>query len=1845
MSVSLIQGALGSFEFELLGNVPREVLDEIDYFGHIAIIPGRLDPLQYGDGCLNGARYVGVVRRKKYADDGRTKLIQDDIRIEGVGLNFWLGDDDNKGYIFDPAVSFNNAPFSAVLDTVANGGLIPPTLTVGTIHPVNGTYSGQHQYQTPRAAVQYVCDTLSDNSSLSGTGNGRIVWRVNNDFSFDAGPERDMVVVDPVCIIMRKGSTQGEDMAIRSLPATLDMDIDMEDFATRVIMIAESDGQSLATGSADIDTIAPGTNVFKDRFGNPLNLTKLVSESDTIEQWADVRAELALREVLDVNRQLTLNAEDFDIHGSFEVGDYVWVYDPDGGLVDPNNEVYIRGVKINPIKLRVTETDFPVTPGYTVAYRNVDGDWFDLTDYVHWEEGQPSKIVVGDFARTLTGNSSESVSLRKGLLVGTDTTTPDVPDFVTPFTTSGYETGDSLRSLAIVEWTTPSNTDLTFVSDGNLYEIGFKLDSETDWETRLVGWGTNTLLLQDLAPNAGYDFRIRATDVNGNQSAWSVVYNQSTSATASTPAAPVISGITSDSGEDETGTLKAMASVTWSIPLNEDGSPVVDGLSYEVEYQNGSSSATAWSSTTVPWGTNSTVIPGLDPGTSYNFKVRASDTAGNLGAFSTVVPHTTASSPSIPGQVVLSVPTSDSSEDNTGNLKATASLSWSQPLNTDGSAIIDGASYEVQFKKNSDANWQSQTVGWGVTNTLVTNLLPGTSYNFQVRAIDNSGHPGNFSTVRTITTSSVPSVPGIPTFTTPFATASYETNQGTKAQILVVWTTPLNTDSSTIIDGAFYEIQYRLSPQSNWDSRTVAWGTNQSLFSDLLPNTSYDFRIRAVDTAGHVGAFSTFVSRVTGNSPTIPGAPSWTFASFTYGSYQDGNGFAKASATVIWTTPTNTDASAIVDGDHYELSIRRNGDTDWTIYNVPFGTNSYRFLDLSVSTTYQVRIRVMDIGGNFGSYSATQNFTTTGDTVAPSTPAAPTVAAGLVSVQISHTLGKASGGTYNLEADLAYLEVHQGSTSGFATSSSTLIGKLEATKANLITAVPMVKSFAVSSTANQWYKVIAVDQTGNKSSASVGASATAQLIDDQHISDLTVSKVTAGTISANWLLASAIRTAATGARVELNSTGFQAYDSTGANTVNISNSGTFALESPPSQAATPVIEWVGVSPVWNDTTSATGFTLFKPAAVAVGDLLIAFLTTSANVGATTTPPTGWSLVQTVGADSTSDTELVVMKKTFAEGDPSAWTDGVTTAAVGRQSVVIAYRGADIAANQFVGTPGTATATATSTLAVTASNSNASAWRIAAWASQDDTQGGSWSSNASADRLTAEVAAGTNGLAMLVADSDGPVATGAATLTGTFTPGSGGTNFITAAAWMAYIKPLPSSQSRLEMDYQGIRAYNQVNTKTLDIASARGTIDLQGSVSSLNYLEGTDGWRIDGSGNTQFATLNVINDMGARDGYFRTLYSEGIAIPTQEVLDAHYQVPFPAGRVHATGTGTFSLTTSWKRLTYSYIEHERNCVAGSIWSSSVNSGRIYAPVEGIYQLSFNFVFNNGGGSNHTAVVTQARLNSGGSESGGYKIGYVTSYAGGAGWVTTATRTTVHMEAGDYIEIFSILGDGTANPSTSQFGSGDGQGCVDFSMIASTTGMGLDANATQTLPGGGTDGSGGGGTGAGGTHTKSWSAIDSTTFNGNNSIRTDTGKHCYQGYFDSTHGNQKSMVKFDFADIQSTLLGKTVTSCKLTFKVMHAYESGAFDAVIGTHGATSIASWTGTSDRVRRNNCTIGATYTVELGTTIGDEFKSGASKGIVFGPGPSTSAVNYYGYLYGWENGGSGRPVLTIEYQD
>ena len=716
MTVQEVLTALGQWEIDLLPTIPREDMDRLAYFGHVAIVHGRIDPRAYGDTLLPVARYVGVLRSNSLADDARTKIPNDNVKIGGPGLAMWLGDEDDKGAVLETPVTLTSSTFpNAVRALLPASGAV----TEGTLHPVAGTYSGTHQWTSPRKAIQYVCDTMS-------TPSVPVSWRVNNDGTLDAGPESDLFVTNPTCVVVARGA--GEDMTMRAVPGSMDLSGDAEDYTTRVVLLAEGEGTATATGSADI---TPGTNPYKDLHGHPLQMTRMVSESGTVTANATVRAQLALSQFLTPKRDLRLSIQDYDVEGTFKVGDWVWAYDPDKGLVDTANEIVFRGQRLNPIRLQVTELSWGVTEEYTVAYRTADGTWIDLTDHIQTSDAG-TYVTVGGFSRQLTGSSAEPVGSRPRA----DTSIPGVPVLVEPFRGAAY------------------------------------LDSRGFTRARVI-------------------------------------------------------------------------------------------------------------------------------------------------------------------------------------------LSWNAPLNVDGSTVLDGDHYEIRYAVDTDMIYPAS---WSRVS--------------QVRWMD------------------------LQSWAQPFA-----------------------------------------APSGAWQTVYAAWGESSLQLQDLSTGVGYDVQIRAVDRSG-----------------------------------------------------------------------------------------------------------------NAGQWSGTTTFVTTEDNIPPSTPASPSVAGSRIALQITHQLGRATGGTFNLESDLHHLEVHVEYEPTFTPSSSTLRGKVAATAGMIQARIPVVFTVQVEETSPRWVRVVAVDVAGNASGPSQAVQATALLIDDAHISDLTVSKVTAGTIGADWIVGARIKTADAGARVELNSGGIGCWDSGGTQTVAIAAS-------------------------------------------------------------------------------------------------------------------------------------------------------------------------------------------------------------------------------------------------------------------------------------------------------------------------------------------------------------------------------------------------------------------------------------------------------------------------------------------------------------------------------------------------------------------------------------------------------------------------------------------------------------------------------------------------------------------
>jgi hypothetical protein len=164
------------------------------------------------------------------------------------------------------------------------------------------------------------------------------------------------------------------------------------------------------------------------------------------------------------------------------------------------------------------------------------------------------------------------------------------------------------------------------------------------------------------------------------------------------------------------------------------------------------------------------------------------------------------------------------------------------------------------------------------------------------------------------------------------------------------------------------------------------------------------------------------------------------------------------------------------------------------------------------------------------------------------------------------------------------------------------------------------------------------------------------------------------------------------------------------------------------------------------------------------------------------------------------------------------------------------------------------------------------------------------------------------------------------------------------------------------------------------------------------------------------------------------------------------------------------------------------------------------------------------------------------------------------------------------------------------------------------------------------------------TKAFLATWVRSFNANGTMMAGDPQNAYQGQPSAAVGNRRSLVGFDYAAIQAALANGTITACKLVWTALESTPSGGFTASIGTHTYSAVpATWAAvnvTSNRVSHTASKAGQTYTTDLGVTVGNELKAGTTKGIEFGPGPSTSTT-YAGAAYG--SGSTYRPVLVITY--
>jgi len=359
--------------------------------------------------------------------------------------------------------------------------------------------------------------------------------------------------------------------------------------------------------------------------------------------------------------------------------------------------------------------------------------------------------------------------------------------------------------------------------------------------------------------------------------------------------------------------------LSWSAP-NNGGSAIIR---YEFRQRIGTTGT--WSSWISTGSTaTSRVVTGLANGTSYGFQVRAINTVGTSG--NSNVATVTAG--------ILAPPNAITNLTGTpGNGQVT--LSWSAP-NNNGSPIIR---YEFRQRIGTTGTWSSWiSTGSTATSRVVTGLANGTSFGFQVRAVNAIGASGT-SDVVTVTAGHSPVQP-------PNAITNLTGTPG-NGRITLSWSAP-NHGGSAIIR---YEFRQRIGTTGTWSSWITTGSTATShVVTGLANGTSYGFQVRAVSAVGASGTSN--VATVTAGIATAP-------AAITNLTGTPGNG----RVTLNWSAPNNGGATII----RYEFRQRIGTTGAWSPWMSTGSTaTSHVVTGLANGTSYGFQVRAINAIGTSG---------------------------------------------------------------------------------------------------------------------------------------------------------------------------------------------------------------------------------------------------------------------------------------------------------------------------------------------------------------------------------------------------------------------------------------------------------------------------------------------------------------------------------------------------------------------------------------------------------------------------------------------------------------------------------------------------------------------------------------------------------------------------------------------------------------------------------------------------------------------------------------------------------------
>lgn len=533
-------------------------------------------------------------------------------------------------------------------------------------------------------------------------------------------------------------------------------------------------------------------------------------------------------------------------------------------------------------------------------------------------------------------------------------------------------------------------------------------------------------------------------------------------------------------------------------------------------------------------------------------------------------------------------------------------ITWAIPItNTDGSPLTDLDRYEVQYKVGSTTTWSNATnvpANSAVLGAFISSLPTGQSFTSQVRAIDTDGNASTWA-AQTNTISAMPKI------TTTPATPATPGLSGGLQSVKVSWNGLDSTGSAYPTSWARTDIHISTTNGFSPTSATRA-GSFTSIgglytVGGLVTGTTYYVVLIAYDKSGNQSATST---QSAGAAPVTIGAP------------DIGNKLITSAMIADGTINTNNlNVAAFLD------SVAPNGGFEDATSNAPVDTSGAagwkKVVDPGSANSGTCTVVLDTVAANAAAGNnslkihvpAGINGVYAAQSVATPT-AFPDIWFVTFKAKGSSAVAQSLGVTVSLGDTASEAATLSHTANGTNLSATLATG---ATKADLTTGYVQYEfQFTVPTNATPYKFMnvmigtplpisgwgsafdVSVDTVSIRPVGGTASIANAS-INSAKINDVSATKITAGTLSADVVVGARIKTADSGARVEMNTSGFFAYDALNNETFaahdadgSVTLSGVLKAPSDAAIAATPdnfpgqtIVSYDGIGQRSDDTTN------------------------------------------------------------------------------------------------------------------------------------------------------------------------------------------------------------------------------------------------------------------------------------------------------------------------------------------------------------------------------------------------------------------------------------------------------------------------------------------------------------------------------------------------------------------------------------------------------------------------------------------------------------------------------------